>query len=208
MSEFTPRLKLPYPKEEDAPDVPKDIKALAEALDKAIQPPGTLRLTAVIALEEGWLPCEGQAINRTTFKALFEAIGTAYGAGDGVNTFNVPDYRERVLVGAATGTPRGAKGGEATHLLNDQESGLPGHTHHMESINAGGAQPSLIASGGKNYVRGDTAGGGGNNSLTSTTTGSFSFGIGVAGIVGGAQAAASAHNNMQPYTASPVWIKT
>lgn len=41
----------------------------------------------------GWLLCQGQAVNRTTYAALFAAIGTAFGVGDGSTTFNVPDMR-------------------------------------------------------------------------------------------------------------------
>jgi microcystin-dependent protein len=41
----------------------------------------------------------GQAISRTTYATLFTLIGTAYGAGDGSTTFNVPDLRGRALFG-------------------------------------------------------------------------------------------------------------
>ena len=48
----------------------------------------------------GWLHCHGQAISRTTYAALFAAIGTVYGEGDGSTTFNVPDLRGAFLRGA------------------------------------------------------------------------------------------------------------
>lgn len=38
----------------------------------------------------GWLKCDGSAISRTTYSALFNVIGTTYGAGDGSTTFNLP----------------------------------------------------------------------------------------------------------------------
>ena len=47
----------------------------------------------------GWLLCDGSAVSRTTYAALFAAISTAFGAGDGSTTFNLPDARGRVLVG-------------------------------------------------------------------------------------------------------------
>ncbi|MFY9085357.1 phage tail protein [Aliarcobacter cryaerophilus] len=40
-----------------------------------------------------WLFCNGDAISRTKYKELFEAIGTRYGKGDGLTTFNIPDRR-------------------------------------------------------------------------------------------------------------------
>ena len=41
----------------------------------------------------GWLKANGAAISRSTYSALFDAIGTTYGAGDGSTTFNLPDMR-------------------------------------------------------------------------------------------------------------------
>lgn len=48
---------------------------------------------------DGALLCYGQAVSRTTYSKLFAAIGTTYGSGDGVTTFNVPDLRGRVWAG-------------------------------------------------------------------------------------------------------------
>lgn len=48
----------------------------------------------------GWMICNGAAVSRTTYAALFEAIGTAFGAGDGSTTFNLPDLREATTKGA------------------------------------------------------------------------------------------------------------
>lgn len=40
----------------------------------------------------GWLLCDGHAISRTYYAELFELLGTSHGAGDGVTTFNLPNY--------------------------------------------------------------------------------------------------------------------
>jgi len=65
----------------------------------------------------GFLEEDGSAISRTTYNALFNVLGTAYGVGDGINTFNLPDFRGEGLRGwdhgagrdpdAATRTDRG-----------------------------------------------------------------------------------------------------
>lgn len=55
----------------------------------------------------GWMICNGAAISRTTYAALFAAIGTAFGAGDGSTTFNIPDLRGEFLRGAGTNSHAG-----------------------------------------------------------------------------------------------------
>jgi microcystin-dependent protein len=50
----------------------------------------------------GWLACQGQAVSRVTYSRLFQKIGTTFGVGDGLTTFNLPDPREAALI--ATGT--------------------------------------------------------------------------------------------------------
>ena len=47
----------------------------------------------------GWLKCDGSAVSRTRYAALFAAIGTLYGAGDGSTTFNLPNLTGRVPFG-------------------------------------------------------------------------------------------------------------
>lgn len=46
---------------------------------------------------DGWLICDGSAVSRTTYSALFAVIGTTYGAGDGSTTFNIPNGSSRLL---------------------------------------------------------------------------------------------------------------
>lgn len=94
----------------------------------------------------GWLLCYGQAISRTTYAALFSAIGTTYGTGDGSTTFNVPDLRGRVIAGqddmggtsadrltnqsgGLDGDTLGATGGSETHTLTEAE--LAAHSHSL-----------------------------------------------------------------------------
>jgi microcystin-dependent protein len=82
----------------------------------------------------GWLVCNGQAVNRTTYADLFAVVGTTYGVGDGVTTFNLPDLRAAVPVGNTGGAAVGGltlavgdDGGATTHTLTAAE--MPAHTH-------------------------------------------------------------------------------
>jgi microcystin-dependent protein len=63
-----------------------------------VQPPGMIQAFAQSTAPSGWLPCNGGLINRTTYSALFSAIGTTYGTTDGSN-FRVPDLRGEFLRG-------------------------------------------------------------------------------------------------------------
>lgn len=56
----------------------------------------------VSAIPSGWLLCDGSAVSRVDFGALFSVIGTYWGPGDGSTTFNLPDMGDRFAVGAGT----------------------------------------------------------------------------------------------------------
>lgn len=103
---------------------------------------GTIAPFAGGTAPPGWLDCFGQAVSRTTYAALFNAISTTYGAGDGSTTFNVPDFRGRTVVGAGTGAgltnrTRGASGGSETHPLTAAENGVHGHPENLSTDNTG-----------------------------------------------------------------------
>lgn len=91
-------------------------------------PVGSLVMFGGAAAPSGWLLCDGSAISRTTFADLFTAIGTAYGAGDGSTTFNIPDLRGRLPVGKGSNTSVDSLG------ENDgaaEASRRPQHTHSV-----------------------------------------------------------------------------
>ncbi len=53
----------------------------------------------VATIPAGWLYCNGGAMSRSSYRRLFDVIGTKYGAGDGSTTFNLPDLRGSMVVG-------------------------------------------------------------------------------------------------------------
>lgn len=81
----------------------------------------------------GWMICNGAAISRTTYAALFAAIGTAFGAGDGSTTFNLPDPREAALVGAGTNVLNAGSiaAHNAVSLGAFQDDQFQTHAHHV-----------------------------------------------------------------------------
>lgn len=67
----------------------------------------------------GWLICDGSAISRTTYSALFAVIGTTYGTGDGSTTFNLPNFVNKTFWGGTTsGTVKAAGLPNITGSLN------------------------------------------------------------------------------------------
>jgi tail collar domain/collagen triple helix repeat protein len=69
-------------------------------------PVGSMVAFASATPPSGWLLCDGRAVSRTTYAALFAAIGTAWGIGDGSTTFNLPDMRGRFPRGVDNGAGR------------------------------------------------------------------------------------------------------
>ena len=72
-------------------------------------PTGVVQAFAGSTTPQGWLLCDGSAVSRTDYAALYAVIGTTYGAGDGSTTFNLPDLVDKFVEGSATaGTVKSA----------------------------------------------------------------------------------------------------
>ncbi|MFJ2384561.1 phage tail-collar fiber domain-containing protein [Pseudomonas protegens] len=94
-----------------------------------IVPAGCVMMCAMTAPPAGYLKANGATLSRITYASLFAAIGTTFGAGDGVNTFNIPDLRAEFLRGWDDG--RGADLGRGLGTWQSQE--IQSHTHTMPS---------------------------------------------------------------------------
>lgn len=122
--------------------------------------PGFMVASASADIPLGWLLCNGSAVSRTVYVALFNSIGGTWGTGDGVTTFNLPDLRTRAAIGYNNTFPIGSTGGHTnitlslanlpthSHSISD-----PGHTHnvsdpsHTHTItDPGHAHTSIVAS--------------------------------------------------------------
>ncbi len=90
-------------------------------------PTGAVFPWTTAAAPTGYLLCDGSAVSRATYAALFAVIGVVYGAGDGVTTFNIPDLRGKFPLGkaaAGTGSTLAGTGGAIDHTHTG-----PSHTH-------------------------------------------------------------------------------
>ena len=97
-------------------------------------PTGSIIMYGTNVAPSNWLLCDGSAVSRTTYATLFAVIGTIFGEGDGSTTFNLPDIRDRFVVGAGSTYENGNMGGEATHVLTIDE--MPAHTHTVNISSA------------------------------------------------------------------------
>lgn len=105
--------------------------------DMQLVPTGAIIGFGAPSAPDGWLICDGRAVSRTTYSALFAVIGTRYGAGDLATTFNLPDSRERVEVGWNPSNATydvGNTGGSAA------TSSVPEHEHTMTFPQAEGTE--------------------------------------------------------------------
>ena len=110
-------------------------------------PTGVINMWSTASAPSGFLLCDGTAVNRITYAALFAVIGTTFGVGDGSTTFNVPNYTNRMPYGttlAATGGSADAVVVSHTHTATVTD---PTHTHG-NNTNALGAGGSITAPGG------------------------------------------------------------
>ena len=168
-----------------------DLTKLAAAVQQLLVPTGAVLPFAGPSAPSTFLLCDGSAVSRSTYSALYALVGTTFGAGDGASTFNVPDLRGRVPVGVDGAAGRlssvpdtlGQSGGEERHALTIAE--LPSHTHALDArygyTPAGSAGQGIEAQ----------AGGGTNGGQATQATGS-----------------GTAHNVMQPFQVVNYIIKT
>lgn len=93
----------------------KAVEAASASSSTAGVPCGTIIYSGSTTTPSGYLKCDGSEVSRETYADLFAAIGTAYGAGDGTSTFNLPNLMNVFIEGNAT---------PGTHLA----AGLPNIT--------------------------------------------------------------------------------
>jgi len=100
--------------------------AIQDQIDNIVTvPSGSVFHFAMIAAPAGYLKADGTAVSRATYAALFAAIGTTFGVGDGATTFNLPDLRGEFVRGWDD-----ARGVDVDRVFGSaQADELKAHTH-------------------------------------------------------------------------------
>ena len=112
-------------------------------------PSGSVFCMAVATVPSGYLECNGAAVSRTTYAALFAVIGTQYGTGNGSSTFNLPDLRGEFVrgfdhgkgtdSGRSIGSSQGSQNAQHNHTATSSVTD-PGHRHLPQSQSANSQQ--------------------------------------------------------------------
>jgi microcystin-dependent protein len=108
-------------------------------------------------IPSGFLVCDGTAISRTTYSALFGVLGITYGGGNGISTFNLPNYMDRMPIGAGSQYAVSDTGGSAN-------APIVSHTHGLSISATTSGQSAPHAHG----FSGTTAGSGAHSHTIST----------------------------------------
>ncbi|MDP4146525.1 MAG: tail fiber protein [Bacillota bacterium] len=104
-----------------------------DGLKDAIVPSGQVAYFARNTAPSGWLKANGAAVSRSTYAALFSAIGTTFGAGDGSTTFNLPDLRGQFIRSWDDGV-----GVDASRVFaSSQSDGIGYHKHGFRVVQSG-----------------------------------------------------------------------
>ena len=106
---------------------------------------GTVSAFAMPTAPDGWLICDGSAVSRTDYAYLFATIGTVWGHGDQITTFNLPDLRGEFVRGFDAG--RGLDAGREFGAIQFDQ--MQGHRHgYSLGENAhNGPEPTYAATG-------------------------------------------------------------
>jgi len=116
-------------------------------------PTGTVIIWVTSTPPAGYIECNGAAISRSTYSALFNVIQTTYGSGDGSTTFNLPDLRGEFIRGWDNG--RGIDSGRS--LGSSQLDQFQGHYHAKSTAGLQGGTAVLGANSGGNIYAGSNA---------------------------------------------------
>lgn len=113
-----------------------NLDVFSKSETRQMAPAGVVATFARFSAPAGWLKANGAAVSRTAYADLFAAIGTTFGAGDGVNTFNLPDIRGEFIRGWDDG--RGVD--PSRNLGSAQGSQNLAHNHSVTIDSSGNHQ--------------------------------------------------------------------
>jgi microcystin-dependent protein len=107
-------------------------------------PTATIVPWSSASVPTGFLECNGAAVSRSTYSALFAIVGTTYGAGDGASTFNVPDLQDNVAIGKSGTKALASTGGANTVTSTGNVGGSTANATLTTAQLASHSHPAVI----------------------------------------------------------------
>ena len=102
-----------------------DLEAAIKAVLNSTVKIGDIKASVITEDHDNWMICDGRAISRSDYADLFELIGTNFGEGNSVTTFNIPNYQGKFLRGL---------GGDSGTMYATQDEGLPNITGSISRV--------------------------------------------------------------------------
>jgi microcystin-dependent protein len=114
---------------------------------------GTIQMWPTSSAPTGYLSCDGTAVSRTTYAALYAIVGTTFGSGDGSTTFNLPNYTNRMPYGTTIGATGGSADAVVVSHTHTATVTDPGHAHsiNMQNSSASYGGGPIIPGSGQTY---------------------------------------------------------
>jgi microcystin-dependent protein len=142
---------------------------------------GTILPWSSGSVPTGFLECNGAAVSRSTYSALFAVISTTYGAGDGSSTFNLPNLADNVPMGKSGTKALASTGGANTVAASGTVGGstanatlstsqLASHNHEVQGQNQGNQNHANLGRYGGGSLQTVATGGGGGHSHNMSAT--------------------------------------
>lgn len=178
------------------------VKHHTMGLPSALLSPGVIVPYAgpTTLIPAGWLLCDGSAISRTTYRALFTRIQTTWGPGDGITTFNIPSFSDNYAYGANV-LSANTNSNNNTHNHSSQAMTVSvgtiagGAVSHQHSANVSAAGASNIGL----HNHGESIGFSTGNSTSNANKGTGTTGLQPSGhahnVAGSLNAATDSHNH-------------
>jgi len=165
---------------------------------------GEMKMWPTSSAPAGYLLCDGSAVSRTVYAALYAVLGTTFGSGDGVNTFNLPNFRNRMPIGAGDLYSTGGTGGSKDATVVSHSHGVNITTgaggDHNHSINLPFVTTNQKYSGGGQGFFGE-----GTGTYTTANAGTHTHSVtGTTDLTG----SSATNANLPPYLAVNFIIKT
>jgi microcystin-dependent protein len=168
-------------------------------------PTGTIIMWPSNTIPSDWKSCDGSAILRSTYAALYSIIGTTFGSGNGTTTFNLPNYTDRMPRGVGAAALGGVGGSANAALVSHTHTATVTDPSHAHSYGLTNGATTLIGQGNG----GGAASGGftGGATVTAIGSGTNSAVTGVT-VANSTEGVSATNANLPPYLGINFIIKT